>query len=1192
MLQSPIQIPTRPPRAPRWPARSTTPAAGGKTSVGAARLVIWFIGIALLRANTLLAAPAPHIDRTVGDGVVQGTNGTASQRRLLPGTMTGGTSGPSGTANKQATGTSSGMLSGMLSGIVEDAVGRPVPATITVSRPGDGLARTVQADDAGVYTVPDLPPGDYDVAIERAGMRAVRRERVRVAPSATLRLDVRLEIGGVAEAVTVTAELSAQPAGAGSLSHTLDATTIVGLPLGGRSFVSLVALAAGVAVPPGSSLPRINGGRPRTNEYLFDGLSAVQPEPGQVAFFPVLDAIQDIRIISNSPSAEYGRFGGGVVSLATRSGTNQLRGTLFDFLRHESLDARNAFAPRTAGPGAARRQQFGGVLGGPVAGDRTFFFADMQAQRDAVERTVISTVPTLLQREGIFTEPLAGRVPTIVDPASSGTDGRGRTPFPGNRIPAERIDPVASRLLQRYPLPTSAGTANNFTRTGTEIHTLVQADLRVDHRAVRTGDGGFVRLSHADDAFRPVSPLPDGSGTPSGALGVQHTRASSLVSGYQHSFSGRLLHDTRVGHTRRAVARSATRLASGPAVDLGLPGIPPTAGFADTLPTFLIAGYQHLGSPPSAALDSTTSVTQLTDTWTWATDRHLLRFGADLRWQRLSVVQPPSPAGLFQFSSLFTDDPAVAGTGASLASFLLGQVQGFSLDLQRDRIRQRAHGEEYFAQDAWRVTHGLTLDAGVRYTLNLPSVEANNQAAVFDLQTEQIEYLGRDGHSRSARRLQRLNLAPRFGVAQRVGTRMAVRGGYGLVWLEQPGISTPFTTPVFPFLQTVSQRTVDNRTPAFVLAAGPSVAPVGLTSDAGLGQGVFAVDANLGSGYVQQWNVSIDREVSALLSVGVAYVGSASTRLGVPDGNLNQLTVAQLAQGESLLARVPNPYAGVIPPSSSLGEPTIPLAQLLKPFPRFTTVSLYRQNVGVARYRGVEATLAQRSWHGLSSTVSYTWSRLRDSGSAVFDASILSGPVATAPVADAHDRRREEDASAGDIPHVLVGAFTWAVPVRSGRRAGPIAALASLVSGWTVSGVVTMQSGLPLPVTQATNFNAFAGFGTQRPNLAGAPALPRDQRSAGRWFDTEAFAVAPAFTLGTSSRNPVRGPGYANGDFALWRNLPLGPSRTLQVRVEVFNVTNAVHLGAPNTVVGTPGFGSITTAGDPRVIQLAAKVSF
>ena len=343
-----------------------------------------------------------------------------------------------------------------------------------------------------------------------------------------------------------------------------------------------------------------------------------------------------------------------------------------------------------------------------------------------------------------------------------------------------------------------------------------------------------------------------------------------------------------------------------------------------------------------------------------------------------------------------------------------------------------------------------------------------------------------------------------------------------MVWIEMAGITTPFTTPVFPFLQTVSQRTLDNIAPAFTLAAGPRVEPIPQTPTAGLGQGVFAVDRDLGSGYVQQWNTSLQRELTSNISVEVAYVGSKITRVGLPDTNLNQLSVDQLAQGQSLLQRVPNPYFGTIPRSSSLGDPTIPLAQLLKPYPQYTTVSLYRNNVGTTIYHGFHAKVEQRFSEGLSYLVSYTRSKLVDDASSVFDASILTGPVANFPVADSFNRRLERDYSTGDIPHVLVASAVWDIPF-----------------GVTLTGVLTLQSGVPIAVTQTTNNNAFAGFGTQRPNLVGDPTLPAGERSVGRWFDTGAFATAPQFTIGTSSRNPVRGPSYRNLDIALMRRVPL-----------------------------------------------------
>lgn len=1084
---------------------------------------------------------------------------------------------------------------GQLTGVVRDAAGATVAgAVVTVTDEARNVSRESATSDGGVYAVAGLAPGLYRLGVALPGFRPYLREAVTLATGETQRVDVTLTPGDVSETVTVSGGTPLLREATASLGQVISNEKVVGLPLNGRSFISLAALAPAVALPPGSQLPRINGGRPRTNEYLFDGISVLQPEPGQVAFFPIIDAIQEFKIESNSPPAEFGRFNGGVVNLTTRSGTNALHGTAFGFLRHEALNARNFFASTAASKPAFRRQQFGGVLGGPLLRDRTFFFADYQGQRQQIGRTVISTVPTMLQRDGVFTEAIGGRVPVIYDPATTapGVGGTGftRTPFPGNAIPADRLDPIARALLQRYPAPTSVGVANNYRRTANEGDDQDQFDVRVDHRLSR--DQVFARLSHFRGTFTPVTPLPDGSGVTSGTLGPQDTRAWAFASSYQRTLGTRWVNELRVGDTRRSVTRDAAQLTASASSSLAIPGIPSDAQFPNTLPTFQIAGYQQLGSPANTASDFGTSVTEVADTLTLLAGRHTVKAGADIRWSRLNVLQPPSPTGLFQFNTLFTDLPGAANTGAALASFLLGQVQSFSIDLQQQDIRNRAHIQEYFVQDEWKISDRWTISPGVRYTLNFPSTEKDNQAAVFNLDTRQMEYLGRDGQPRAARQLHKANFGPRLGIVGRLDDKTVVSTGYALVWIEQAGITTPFTTPAFPFLQTVSQRTLDNVTPAFTLAQGPRVAPIPLTPSAGLGQGVFAVDRDLGSGYVQQWNVSAQRAITRNTSVEVAYVGSKITHVGIPDTNLNQLTVEQLAQGASLLQRVPNPYFGIVPRASSLGDPTIPVAQLLKPYPEYTTVSLYRNNVGTTRYQGVTAKVEQRFSRGLSYLVSYTRSVLKDDASSVFDASILTGPVANYPVADSFDRARERDYSTGDIPHVLVASVLWELPFGRGRARQASGIAGAIANDWTLAGIVTLQSGVPVAVTQQTNFNAFAGFGTQRPNLAGNPQLPADQRSVERWFDTSAFVVAPQFTIGSSSRNPVRGPSFRNVDLALSRRVPLAASVWLEVRGEVFNLLNTPPLGAPNAVLGAANFGTITTAGDPRVGQIALKLAF
>src|SRR5215467_4488883 len=628
-----------------------------------------------------------------------------------------------------------------ITGVVKDQAGAAVPgATITVTDVGTNRQRVVTSSREGIYAAAGLTPGTYQVDVELSGFKPLRRTGIQLETGETAQLDITIEIGAVSERVTVTADTPVVRTSTASLGAVVDNEQVVQLPLNGRSFILLASLAPGVAMPASSPLPRINGGRPRTNEYLFDGISVLQPEPGQVAFFPVIDAIQEFKIESNSPPAEFGRFNGGVINLTTKSGANAFHGDGFEFFRNEALNARNYFQSTVPTKPTYSRNQFGGTLGGPIAKNRTFFFVDYQGQRQSIGRTQLSVVPTLLQRQGIFTEPIGGRVPAIFDPASA--PGPGRTAFANNTIPVNRIDPIALALLQRYPLPTSPGTSNNYSRTGNEIDDQDQWDARLDHR-FSTRDQAFGRLSYFRDGFVPVTPLPDGSGSISGTLGgPQDTTAWAFASNYQHTFSPNLLNEVRVGDTRRSVERSAVSLSSAAGGALNIPGIPTNGQFPNTLPTFAPNGYQQIGSPTNTASDFSTSVTEIADSLTWLKGRHTMKMGFDWRWERLNVVQPPWPTGNFAFSTVGSDLPGVTGTGNAFASFLLGQVQTFSIDLQQSQIQERARFQEYFIQDEWRVSDRLTISPGLRYTKNFPTTEINGQTAVFSLQTQLLEYPG------------------------------------------------------------------------------------------------------------------------------------------------------------------------------------------------------------------------------------------------------------------------------------------------------------------------------------------------------------------------------------------------------------------------------------------------------------------
>jgi hypothetical protein len=1138
---------------------------------------------------------------------------------------------------------------GELTGAVRDGAGAGVAkATVSVTQTETGDVTTATSGKDGVYTITNLRPGLYTVTVEAKSFRRFVREGVRMTTGERIRVDVALTVGGVNEEVKVTADASLLRTETGSLGQVIRNRRIVDLPLNGRNFFSLITLVPGVAAPPpttaGPSVPRINGGRPRVNEYMYDGISVLQPEPGQVAFNPVIDAIQEFKIEINSPPAEFGRFNGGVVNLTTKSGGNELHGTVFEFLRNEKLNARNLFAPATTdnpNKPVFRRNQYGFAVGGPVIKDHTFFFGDFQGMRQLIGRVVTSNVPTVAQRGGNFSSSLGaplflqstttGGVTTVsAVTTNTGTpinviDTNGNTiqarigqifrisdrrAYAGNIVPLADFDPVARKLLDRYPLPTSSGAANNFRRVANEGTNQDQFDIRLDHR-FSDNDQVFGRFSFFNEDATPVTPLPDGSGNiTQGALGFQKSRGYQAMGNYQHVFSGQIVNELRVGYTRRSLDRRALLLDSPPSQSLGLPGIPQNAAFQNELPTFTIAGLQQLG--PSTNTDSlfNTDVTQIFDSVGLQRALHSMKFGVDYRLERLNVLQPPSPTGVFNFTAPFSNSRGTANTvgtqpgnattssllsgqtGNALASFLLGQVSNFSIDLQQDVIHPRARILEFFAQDDFKVTSRLTVNAGLRYTLNFPSTETDNQGAVFNLQTQQLEYLGKNGFPEAARELHKLNFGPRLGIAYRLTDRTVLRAGYGLIWQEMAGITTPFTLPQFPFIQTVTQRSLDGFTPAFTLATGPNVQPIPLSPDAGLGQGVFSVDRDLGSGYVQQWNLALQREITGNMVFEVAYAGSKITHVGIPDSNINQLTVEQLAQGNTLLQTVTNPYFGQIPRSSSLGDPTIPRAQLLRPFPRFTTVSLYRNNVGNTSYHALQAKFEKRFSQGLSFLVSYTRSKLIDDAGSVFDASILTGPVANFPVADSFNRALEKDVSTGDIPNVFVTSFTYELPVGKGKRVNLSGVVDKLLGGWNINGTILLQSGMPFSVTQITNFNAFAGFGAQRPNVLRNPNLPADERTTGRWFDTSAFAVAPQFTLGNASRNPVRGPGYRTADIAFIKRTSFGETRNFEFRTEFFNLTNTPPLANPNGVVGNAAFGTITSAGDPRVIQFGLKLNF
>ncbi len=1042
-----------------------------------------------------------------------------------------------------------------LFGTIQDPAGLGIPrAKVTGEEQATGARFELMSDERGEYHLLGLPSGRYGIAVRKEGFRPYRQTGITMRIGDQTRLDLKLELGQATQSVTVNVEASLLETANSSVNYHVNRAQIESLPLDGRNFIPLIALSPGVALPGGGSLlPRINGSRPRTNEYMYDGISVVQPEPGQVVLYPVIDAMEEFRININAYSPEYGRSNGGTVMVVGKSGSNELHGTLFEFFRHEDLNARNYFAP-SGRKAEFRRNQYGLTIGGPVQKNKTFFFADWQGTRLRTGVTRQSVVPTTAQAGGVFTA-------TIFDPSTSP-----RTAFPGNTIPASRIDPLAAQVLQHYPAPNAPG-ANNYTRTAVEPDNQDQFDGRVDH-VFTDKHRAFFRYSFLHDDDDPVTFLPEGSGNlTSGVTGHALTRGNSIASEYLWTLSPSVLNQFRFGYTKRAVDQTSLQHGG-----ITVPGAPVSA-FPSTLPIFTVTGFQQIGPASAANTRFKTSVTEFLDTFSLARGRHTLKFGTDIRQEALDIVNPANPTGSYAFTTTGSNSSNATG-GNALASLLLGQVNAFSIDIQNQALQPRAHIAEFFAGDDWKISDRLTLNIGTRYTLNFPSTEAGNHGAVFNLNTQVLDF------PHTARDLEYRNFGPRAGLAYRLGSSWVVRSGYGLIWFEQSGITTPFTLPQFPFVQTAGQQSQDNINPAFVLSKGPTVEVTAPNLNAGLGQGVFGVDRKVGSGYSQQWNFTVQKTFGSNLNLEVGYLGSKNTHLGLPESNLNQLPSAYLAQGSQLTARVTNPYYGQIPASSSLGQPTITQQQLLRAFPRFTNVALFRDNVADSAYTALQAKLEQRVTRGLTFTFAYTFSKLIDDASTYFSQTIFTGPaLTTIGAADAFNRKLERDVSTGDIPQVFSAGWLYQIP--RWRK----------IAGWQIGGLVRIQVGDAVPVTQATNNLAAFGYAVQRPNRIGNPN-DFATRSASAWLDKSAFVAAPQFAIGNSSRNPLRGPGLQNADLMIGKTFRVTEKMNFEFRAEAFNVSNTPPLNDPNGSFGSAAFGTITSAGNPRDFEFAGKIKF
>jgi Carboxypeptidase regulatory-like domain/TonB dependent receptor len=1049
---------------------------------------------------------------------------------------------------------------GTIVGNVSDASGAAVAsASVTfVSQATNGQWK-VQSDDKGEYVSPPLRVGIYSVRVEAQGFKAETRENVTLQVQDRLRLDFAMAVGAVTENVVVSADSQVIQTETSSLGQVLSSTQITDLPLNGRDYVQLATLTTGVVRTSsgtngnigGSSTGGLNsfvanGARGTLNNFLLDGIDNNSNDNGGLILRTSVDAIEEFKIQTNSYSAEFGRSGGAAINAVTKSGSNAYHGALFEFFRNSALDARDFFEDPTAKKASFKQNQFGAAVGGPILKNKLFWFADYQGTRIHNPQTLVSSVPTEAVRTGDFSGAENG---VIFDPETG-------LPFPGNIIPADRIDPISQNILNLYPLPNQPGLfRNNFIISPTERDTIDQGDVRLDYN-YSSANQFFIRYSMSGRTDFMPTPLPglaNGGGSSSGNT-FEDTKGAAL--GYTHVFTPSIINEFRVGfnyvHIRRGIPIGGNQL---PPDGLRVPGVPDNPS-TNGITLFRPSGYRRTGDPGFAPTILASQERQIRDVISLTRGRHTLKFGAEMRWSEFNIFQVADPNGTFSFTGQFTSDPGgTGGTGSSIADELLGLPQTSSISTLLN-LGNRQHVPNFFAQDDFKVNSHLTLNLGVRYDYFSPIVEVHDKQSNFDYSTGEIIVANQNGASRGLVEGDKHNISPRIGFAWSPfdNGKSVVRGAYGIFYSGQEirtaaPLQLAYNVPFFsrPFFIS------DGVTPILTVSGGfPTVNP----ADA-IDPPVTSVDQRLKTPYYQQWNLAVQQALPFQMSIEVAYAGSKGTHL-------------QVATDQN---QVMTPGPGDV--------------QSRRPFPNFNAFTSI-QDRGNSTYHSFQLKLQKRFSSGLSFLSAYTLSK------AIND---LPEICCAQPFPqNSYNLRAEKGLADFDERHRWVTSFNYEIPFGRGRRHNTDNRVLDIVAGgWNIGGIFTIASGFPFSPQIGFDPSNTGDQGLVRPNRIGSGTLPGGQRSPNLWFDVNAFTIPDNFTFGNAGRNILIGPGQRVFDGSLRKEFTMFREQKLEFRVEFFNMFNHPNFAQPDPLIddGPGAAGSITGVAIPmRQVQLGLKYRF
>ncbi len=1090
---------------------------------------------------------------------------------------------------------------GSIVGTVTDPSGAVISgAIVTVTNMDTGIAVKATTDAGGAYVVTPLHIGRYSVAMEAPGFKRSVRSDITVNVQDRVRVDGALEVGAVSDTVEVAAAAPLLETDTSYLGQVVDSQRIVDLPLNGRFFTRLAVLTAGTAPTPAGARDENTGGfsangvRPYQNNFLLDGVdnnSLSEDLVSQQSFVigPPPDAIAEFKVQTNSMSAEFGRSGGAVLNVTIKSGTNNLHGTVYEFLRNSKLDAKNFFDSPTNPIPPFKMNQFGFSVGGPVlipkiynGKNRTFFFFDYQGTRIRTGQTFLASVPPDAWRHGDFSG-----YNQVFDPATTVVNADGtatRMPFAGNQIPQNRWNPIAAKLLGMFPEPNVAGSvssfgiANNFLSNPSEPNDTNQFDVRIDHQ-ISASDSIFGRFSFSNNTDNPPGPIPPPLDAASFSSGNFINQPRNVVLSETHIFTPRTVNELRLGYSRNRSERLQFNANQNLSAQLGIPGIPFSTNNGG-LPQFSVTGLNSFGSSEYQPTVESQEVYHIIDSLTLIRGRHTMKIGAELKPRvNFSILQPPVPRGAFGFSGQFTADPNnVSNTGLGTGDFLLGIVQNAQLSsFINDEFQQP--GMFYYFQDDFKVSKKLTLNLGLRYEYVTHPMEKYNAEANFNIATNTLDIasgradplppnfypqIGVNRHaSRSLVPNPKLDFGPRVGFAYNMFKNTVLRGGYGVFYssYEAGPLSIPNPGNNPPFFEQTNYLN-----PTF-LQANPIVGNLsqGFPADALLNPSLpslFSIDPNFRNPNVQHWQLSVQRELGWNAVWEIAYAGSKGTKL-YEFRNVNQVAPSSdpNANFASLRQR---PYLADLPYWCACNSST---------------------------YHSLQTKIEKRLSSGLSFLTAYTFGKSLDEISTA-SLGFHGGGYAR----NWNHPEWEKGPSDFNAKHRFVNSFSYALPFGKGKRfAGNMNGFGeALLGGWELQGIQSYSSGLPLTITASIAESNTNGDAEERPNrVVGVPLYPSNQNPS-LWYNPAAFTATAFGTYGNSGRNIIYTAPQFSVDTSLFKDFAIKERARLQFRSEFFNMLNHPNFRANslNNSFDSPGAGAYSAAQPSRQIQFALKLIY